>query len=912
MRARAIAHRSLMNRTRTFGIVGLVVIVVGAVIGVLHFRGEPAKAAPSNGRSAEIKQAPLKKGNDHAAPRGMAPTWELDTDPEGPLQLEGQVVDADGHGVAGADVWIGSVPARTTKTEGDGTFSFDKLVGRSYSLRARSATQVSTPIEYKLTDKSDPVILKMGAGAKVEVTVVEEDKRPVAGAEVVLVGEATFKATTGDDGKAKLAPVHPGWVSVEASAPGHAPAMAFTSIGSAGATGTLEVVLHKGVALTGHVVDESGKPVAKARVTTAGVWDLPGGHETTSNDKGEFTIPAIAVGNYSLLATDGVHAPSRSTPITVGHHAITNVTITMKAGGTLSGIVVDSSHAPVAFATLRVAGKGGEMWMVGSRQTTTDRAGKFELHGLARAKLQIRAESDTAASKLVDLDLVSQPEKRDAEIVLDVAGMISGVVVDEHGQPVAEVAVNAFPDIAGGASFDGMSLAGMSSTTTDGAGAFTVRGLPDGPYKVSAARHHMGDWGLEGTAAKTGDSGVKITLATPGVVVGKIVIDGGTVPSIAVVRLGSSSSTPATAGAFRIEDLSPGSYDVHLHGPEFADFTKQDIKIEAGKTTDVGTIVVFHGRTLVGKAVDSRGTPVAGVKIKAGDMLFQIQGAEDQMDNIDQIAGARVTTTDQDGAFTLIGIPKKQTSVMASDPDRGSSNAVEIAAGDADPPPVTLALHGFGSIAGKVTLKGQPVGGVTITDTPKDGGAQMQIARTDETGAFVLAKEVEGTHTLSAMQQNAIGSFKSTSTTVAVTAGVASTITIDIPVGTVALTVQIRALPGNEVDAAQVFLFHGAVALTSAKDVTQAFLSGGVVGMKVWFGAGKPMPEFDELVAGDYSACSIPVTGSLTDPNTQQRLQANMDVLKVYCKPVTVTPAPAAQTLVQDLPAMVSLPGSGT
>ena len=34
----------------------------------------------------------------------MAPRWQLDIDPEGPLQLEGQVVDAQGHGVGGADV----------------------------------------------------------------------------------------------------------------------------------------------------------------------------------------------------------------------------------------------------------------------------------------------------------------------------------------------------------------------------------------------------------------------------------------------------------------------------------------------------------------------------------------------------------------------------------------------------------------------------------------------------------------------------------------------------------------------------------------------------------------------------------------------------------------------------------------
>ena len=45
--------------------------------------------------------------------------------------------------------------------------------------------------------------------------------------------------------------------------------------------------------------------------------------------------------------------------------------------------------------------------------------------------------------------------------------------------------------------------------------------------------------------------------------------------------------------------------------------------------------------------------------------------------------------------------------------------------------------------------------------------------------------------------------------------------------------------------------------------------------MKFWFGEGKPPAEFDELVAGDYSVCTIPITGDLSDSTFQQRLQAH-------------------------------------
>lgn len=78
-------------------------------------------------------------------------------------------------------------------------------------------------------------------------------------------------------------------------------------------------------------------------------------------------------------------------------------------------------------------------------------------------------------------------------------------------------------------------------------------------------------------------------------------------------------------------------------------------------------------------------------------------------------------------------------------------------------------------------------------------------------------------------------------------------------------------------------------------------------GMKFWLGAGKPNPEFSELVAGDYSLCALPITGDLTDMQFQARLRENQQLLKVYCRAARVTPAPSAQTFEIELPAMVPL-----
>ena len=902
---------------RKYAVAGAVLVVVAFAVWffAIRDRSEQKTAAPTQARSGKIElpKQEATPADEGPAPTGMAPRWLLDVDPEGPLRLEGQVVDRDGKGVGGANVTLGSVPARHAKTEEDGTFAFDKLVGREYALSAIAGELVGGPTMYKLTESSDPVVIRLGIGAKVVVTVVEESQKPVEGATVRLTETDERTHRTAADGTVSIAPVHPGWVGVQVAADGYAPASSFTQVGSSGATGTVKVTLKKGVAVSGRVIDEKGAAIAKARVATAGVWDMPSGFEpVTTDDKGQFKIPALAPGSHTLIATDGEHAPARSSPITVADQPISGITITMKAGGVLAGKVIDDTGKPVAFATVRVAGEGRNMWMVDARQATSDKQGTFELHGLTRTKLKARAESDNAASAIATVDLTTDAAKHDLELKLDVKGTIAGIVVDDANQPVAEIQVNAFPDILDGSAPESMSLAGMSSATTDGAGRFTVRGLPDGAYRLRAARQSNGmyDWGQQGTRAKTGDTHVKITLVADGSVVGKIVMESGGAPKLASVQLGWQPSTPANPdGTFKLGDITPGKYDLHVRGPDFAELIHRDVEVKPGKPTDVGTLTVMRGRKLAGRVVDSQGNAVPGAKVKTGDMLFSMQGAEDQMETWEEMAGQRSGVTDQDGRFMLIGIAKKETNVIADHQTRGRSGALEIPAGSEDPPPITLTLKAFGSISGKVTSQGKPVDGAMVSTTPKGGGTQMRMAESADDGAFSLTKISEGTHVVSAMQQSGFGmSLKSTSVTIKVHAGKDTKVDIDIPVGNITLSVQVKPQAGHKVDSAQVFLFRGAVAMSNAKQLTEGFLQGGVQGMKFWFGAGKPLPEFEELVHGDYSVCTIPITGDLSDMQLQARLQEHMDHLKVYCKRVKIPASPQKQTVVHEVPSMAPLP----
>lgn len=907
-----------MDKKLLGGIAALIIVALG--VWFFAFRdskpdGSKQDTKPDH-RSGEVvlpKDTP-KTQDAPKAPAGIAPKWSLDTDPEGPLVLEGQVQGPDGAGVGGAIVWLSSVPPRQTKTETDGTFSFDKLVGRTYALTASTVDLVGGPVSYKLTDKSDPVVIRIGAGAAVVVTVTDDDGKPIAGATVKAGQEKS--ETTDDKGVATLRPMRPGWIGVVASAEGYADEAGFTTVGSAGATGTIAIRLHKGFFVSGHVRNEAGKPIAKVRVTAHnGMWDFGTDDSrdlAITDDKGAFKVGPLKAGTHSLRATDGEHAPASSSPVTISKQAVTGITIVMKPGAVIAGKVLDGSKAPVAFATVRVAGKGNTAWEQTARQATTDKSGQFELRGLARAQAQIRAESDTAASAITDVDLVAKASVTDLELVLDVTGTIKGRVVDDQGGAVAEVQVNAFPDILGGGSTEGLALAGMSSTTTDGDGNFTVHGLPDGAYRLWAARSSTNmwqDWGQHGTSAKTGDVDVKIVLPAPGGLKGALVIAGSEkgAPSVAFVQIGQKPPTPVGPdGKFEMTEVSPATYDVIFRGPEFTELIKRDVKVEPGKTTDLGTITLVRGRRVSGKVTDKNG-PVPGAKVRLGDMLFSSEGSESQMENLETMYGVRSAVSDQSGDFTIVGVPTKSTTLLAEHPERGRSTGMTVPEGTDDVALGNVTLRGFGMITGKVTQKGEPLGKVTVGQSTKGGGAAASFVQTADDGTFTMSKVPEGSIVLQAMQQQMMA-MKSASVTVNVVAGRTSNVTIDIPVGDVTLNVVVKALPNNQVDGAQVFLFRGLASFKSGKEINQGFMDGNAQGMKLWFGPPAPMPSFEELVAGDYSVCTIPITGNLQDPMFGQRLQENATLLKVYCKAVKVTPTPTVQTFTHEVPAMAPLP----
>src|SRR5258706_12882263 len=102
-----------MTRRRVAGLLALVVVVAGVYLIFFRHHGDATKpSAVAPPAPAADPWAHAGEKQDQKPQRGAIPQWTFDVDPEGPLRMEGQVVDADGHGVGGAEGTLGSVRPR--------------------------------------------------------------------------------------------------------------------------------------------------------------------------------------------------------------------------------------------------------------------------------------------------------------------------------------------------------------------------------------------------------------------------------------------------------------------------------------------------------------------------------------------------------------------------------------------------------------------------------------------------------------------------------------------------------------------------------------------------------------------------------------------------------------------------------
>ena len=147
-------------------------------------------------------------------------------------------------------------------------------------------------------------------------------------------------------------------------------------------------------------------------------------------------------------------------------------------------------------------------------------------------------------------------------------------------------------------------------------------------------------------------------------------------------------------GKFLIKALDGGTFDLTLQPPDFADVTKEGVKLRNGETTDLGTLRVKESKSIAGRITDTGGQPIAGASISG----LWLDG---------QARLSREARSAADGRFRLSGLgdqPLRNLSVRAS----GYADASREGATPGDTA-VDFTLEKTGSVVGRVQFRGGSV-----------------------------------------------------------------------------------------------------------------------------------------------------------------------------------------------------------
>ena len=908
----------LAGMKRPFAI-ALGLAVLGAALLLLRGRGgggsgpEVVETVAPAASIAELRRR---------APAQAAPDLSVlvDDDVAGTLRLEGQVIDEADEPVGGAEVTLNSNPPRTAVTEEDGSFAFDRLVGRRYALVAQAEDGVAGPVTARLNETSDPVVLRLRTGASIEVSVVTaRDKNPVAGAAVEVRGLITRAATAGADGVARMSGLPTGRFQLVARADGYAPSSQFLGLAAATTSERRTIELRPGAAVSGRVTDPGGRPVAGAAVLYQGAsdWALradPRRDAVLTAADGTFEIPALPAGTVRLTARHEDFAPGTTEPLTLdGRSARSDVVIVLEAGATVSGRVVDTDGQPVGWASVRVAVEG--RLRARARQTSADENGAFEMRALPRRPVQVVALHDTAASETESVDLTEVEARTDLKLVLEIDGRISGIVVDGAGEPVEGAQVMARPDVRRGAGdrFE-WRLRGVPQELTDAGGRFEFSGLRDIAYRLVAVPAGVNPWsrgwrerGQHTIGATVGEANLRLVLEQDGGVKGKVVFEDGATPDTFLVasgRFGSGTPFSSRDGAFELGSLAPNTYTITVRGPDFEDRSVPDVEVRAGEFTDLGTVSVRKGRVVAGRVVDPSGQAIEGATVLVGRRIFG-SGSETSSQLRFGAGQTKSATTDENGAFSVRGVGPGNLSVVAEHEELGRSVPVAAVGQPPGGPRLEIVVLPFGAIEGTVTRGGSPADSVFVQAQSKTVVTTSFGVQTGPDGKFRFDRLAPDEYLVQASESGNPfrgRGFESASATLV--SGQTAVVNLELAGGDYTLLVRPVAERAAEV-LGQVTAVEGLrVTATTAAQLEEQVGRRESGFTTFSFASSRGPATLTNLRAGTWTVCAVPLPAEVAEEDARQYWLRAGDSLPVFCASKALEGG--AQEQLMDLP--VELP----
>ncbi|MFN0242309.1 MAG: carboxypeptidase regulatory-like domain-containing protein [Planctomycetota bacterium] len=729
-------------------------------------------------------------------------------------RVSGFVRDDSDMPLADVRVWVteprgfaaSAAPRERETTSGaDGAYTLVGVQPGGLHVRAALAGYRDAQTdELALADGAthENIDLVLTRGLSIAGSVAWPDGRPASGATVrALVASgvrrrAPLEARSGDDGRFQIQGLDAGEFQVDASiadpaATGAADApAAWSCTAEKVAAGTNDVVLALAppADLAAHVVDETGAPVSKFRVSASLQGVVASGLATRDRSSpptdidaadGRFVLHGLRRGSWTVSAeADGYTRIDKLEPVTLPQQG-GELTIVLHRAGSVAGLVLDPSGTPAARARVAVRAGGASALRAprDGRSGETDPQGRFVLDKLPPGEIELVATHDSWAASAPATVQVRAPERTDGVVLaLRLGGTLTGEVFDTRGEPVAGRDVHVFSISAGE----------TQRLKSDGAGRFRAERLTPGNFQVVAeptraerdalreraradAAELFEQLKMASVVIEDGQTAHVVLGAPPKAPVrmfGRVTRGGAAAAGYRVVAIGEGASLLQELKSVRAD--ASGSYEITLdHSGDVTVIVSRDDSGRGGaeRIVRVPEVPQFEldlavpTGTIRGHVYgpDRRPLVDVGVQLTAAresssSLLFSMMRTQAHV--VTDESGAYEHADLEPGTYTVAagGAAFQYRNETTAQYGRTMRTGIEVGA-DATVEGVDLVLPLPGKLGGTVKdTSGMPVAGATVfvRDASGEPLTRLSSVTTDAAGRFVYAGVGPGVYSLSA------------------------------------------------------------------------------------------------------------------------------------------------------------------
>jgi hypothetical protein len=354
------------------------------------------------------------------------------------------------------------------------------------------------------------------------------------------------------------------------------------------------------IIVTGRIFDAEGNAVAgsavRVRSNAQPGWDWV----ASSGSDGSFRVEGVTLGKVHVEAHD-IDAGSAESAVLEADQA-RHVVLVFGRTVEVAGAVLDERGAPVARATVKCAGRLGTP----DRIVVADEDGRFTLRGAPRSFERIIVWAPGFEPATVPLgDLGGAAVRHDVR--LRAARPLAGSVVAPSGEPVA------FARVSACAGHD------IEVATTDASGAFELPATVVGCWITA---HHARF--AAARATRIGDRReIVVRLGAGGAIEGTAVDERGKSVGLFSVTIASfepeegESGVPTRAGetgehlrgAFRLDDLAPGTYVLRLKAEGKVDTDSPPIEVGRNRVVRGARLVLAAAEVVEDAAPETEPEP---------------------------------------------------------------------------------------------------------------------------------------------------------------------------------------------------------------------------------------------------------------------------------------------------------------